>query len=288
MTPVAELERDYEYVQGADPLTVAQNGRVGVGDPHVHFTGDVIGTPKSKLLAAQSLDIVAVADHDRLSGPTIERKRDNLELSLEIISASEITADSLGSDRGQHSGKHLLVYRLKKLIPCKTTSGRLISPQDLIKAAHDQGAVVAVAHPELGGFSYIADEIREMAGWDEPPDLIEVFNGGARNVDRSRLGRVLREHVSGLEKRIPASGSNTQARTIFEEVKDKLFPLGGSDAHNARNVRDVVTGFDPEMDFFAAIRAGRSFVMRRKKPNRHTISNIVVGTIKGRQLEKSR
>lgn len=276
MIQAAELKKNYRLVHG-NPADVT--GIMGIADLHVHESGDATDTSRRIIASAvrQGIDLIAVTNHDSADGyERASRIRDRLtrkkpvDHQLTIVRAAEVTA----ADK-----RHVLVYNLKQHIPVG------LRLEHLLEEVDKQGATVSMAHPELGNFSTTEKDIEVLLKGDNPPFALEVHNGGAAQIDRyknSWLPRFIR-------RRIPEANSNIRAKTIFEAFMSKLQgATGGSDAHNARHVGDVVTCYPAEMDIFDAIRDGRSVVMERKKLPRATATNLAVGTLRGMMLESKR
>lgn len=276
MIAAAELMLDYRLVHG-DPKNIT--GRMARADLHLHEAGDTTDTPTRIVRAAirRGLDLIAVTNHDDPDGYERASKiRDRLSMRrgdtprLTVLRAAEVTAAN---------NQHVLVYNLKSRISIGLSLPKLLEEVDR------QGSIASMAHPELEGISPRKKDIEGLLGADNPTFALEVHNGGAALIDLTRDFRL----PGFIRRRIPAAGSNEEAKTIFDTFKDKfLGATGGSDAHNARHVGDVVTCYPSDMDVFDAIRNGKSVVMERRRLPRATATNLVVGTVRGLILEGKR
>lgn len=275
MVAAVELLKEYRLVHG-DPKNLT--GKVGLFDSHVHTEGDITSPTPGIIKAAfrRGLDAIAVTNHDTDGYDRASRIRDRLSSRrsggspLEIIRGSEITVEG---------GGHVLAFGFRR----RLKSGQPV--ERLLDEADKQGANISYAHPELAGMSLDEPRISALVAGDNPLVSLEVHNGGAALIQSTKdwpLPHFIRD-------RIPRAGSNDRAKVIFDQFKDVLYgATGGSDAHNARHVGDVITCYPADMDVFDAIRTGRSFVMERIKQPRVTATNLVVGTVRGKLLERKR
>ena len=283
MIEAVELQKKYRLVHG-EPSNIS--GQMKMADLHVHEGGDTTDTPWRIVRAAvrRGLDLIAVTNHDNAFGyERASRMRDRIEKKREgnhhltIIRAAEVTAED---------NRHVLVYNLKHNVPVGSPLPRLLEEVD------KQDATASMAHPELGSFSPTEKDIEELLEGDNPPFALEVHNGGARQIDRysptvEKYGCM--PVVSFIKNRLPKTGSNSKAHEVFERFKDSLLgATGGSDAHSARHVGDVITCYPAEMELFDAIEKGKSVVMEHKKPKRATGTNLAIGTLRGIILDNKR
>lgn len=273
MIEAEELQREYRPVHG-DPKNL--KGNMVVGILHLHLWGDTTSPAGGILdeLIINRADVAGITDHDVDSYDMASRKRDKLSRRrghhLELVRASEITAAG---------NRHVLVFGFNRL----PVSGQPI--ERLLEEANKQNAFVSLVHPELGDFSVTEPEIEALVENDAPPFAIEVHSGAVSQIDRAELYPL----PGFIRRRIPDAGSNRRSKQLFESFKGKLLGgTGGPDAHNRRHAMDVITCGPEGMDLFDAIKQGKSVIMERKKLPRSTATNLVVGHVRGRLLERKR
>jgi histidinol phosphatase-like PHP family hydrolase len=281
MIAASELQESYRLVHG-DPVNL--QGRMTVADLHLHTAGDTTSPVLGIIRAAigRGLDVIAVTNHDSADGYEVaSRIRDRLgrrrksDHHLTIVRAAEITAAN---------NQHVLLFNLKRLPSVGLSLPRLLEEADR------QGAFASMAHPELGDFSPTETDIEALLDGTNPLFSLEVHNGGAASIDKhTPLVDKYPRAFAVIKRRLPETGSNSRAKTIYENLKNGLQgATGGSDAHNARHVGDVVTCGPEGMDIFDAIRQGKSVVMEKRKLPRATATNILIGTVRSTILEGKR
>ena len=200
---------------------------IGRADLHIHTLASDGTSSVAEILdhvaAAGTLDIIAIADHERIDAAVAARRMaDDRGLRFAVVVGEEITT----------RGGHLLGLFLERPVPA------LRSLRWSIEAIHDQGGIAVPAHP-LVPYPLCAQgsALRALLADGDPavrPDAIETFNPTAlgRSPWHERAVRFARDH--GLPQ------------------------LGNSDAHAAAQVGAGWTTFPgllPE-DLRAAIRAG--------------------------------
>jgi predicted metal-dependent phosphoesterase TrpH len=182
----------------------------GSADLHVHsMASDGIDGVEAILDAAvaRGLSIIAITDHERIDGAVAARKM-ALEkgLPIEVIVGEEITT---------RNGHLVGLFLRERIAPWA-------SMRDSVRRVHEQGGVTIVAHPLVPyPLCASARTIRRLLAADDPrvhPDAIEAFNPTTAAMRWTR--------------RVPA---------FIEECG--VAAVGGSDAHRASNVGQVVTRF---------------------------------------------
>ena len=186
------------------------NDVVGSIDLHVHPAGDPVRAPAPladwvESLAATTLDVVVVTDHNAIS--TLDRLRDMLGgRGPELVRGEEVTTRE----------GHLLGLGIDRLVPSH------LPLRDAIAAIHDDGGLAIVAHPLLPTRISVSSRVlRGVADADERhrPDGIESFNPlGARFPLQERRARSLAAQlglsvVGGSDAHLP--GDLAFARTLF-------------------------------------------------------------------------
>lgn len=206
-------------------MTTAPLDRLGRADLHIHTlasdgTSSVIEILDS-VEAEGFLDIVAIADHERIDAALAGRQlAADRGLRVQVVVGEEIST----------LGGHLLALFLEEPVPA------LKGLRWSIEAVHDQGGIAIPAHP-LVPYPLCAQGfvLRRLFASDDPavrPDTIETFNPTA--FGKVRHGAVLR---------------------FAEELG--LAEMGNSDAHAVEAVGSAWTTFPgrtPE-DLRAAIAA---------------------------------
>jgi predicted metal-dependent phosphoesterase TrpH len=208
-------------------------------DLHVHscYSKDSNASLDEILKYAEfnGLDGFAICDHDRIEGGFACVKRAQ-ELGSKMI---VIPGVEVSSSKG-----HILVLGVHK--PIKPG----LSPEETIKKARQQGAVVIIPHP----FKVTSHGIGYIEGLDA--DAIEVLNS-----------------------RCVTDGPNNKARKASEELG---FPMaGGSDAHEAEMVGISYTEIDTDAttveEVLDAIRAGKTSPGGRKTPVSFVVKQMFIG-----------
>ena len=109
------------------------------------------------LIKKSRLDILAITDHNSISGALAARK---------LMPDTIIVGEEVKTTRGE-----LLVYYIEKLVPAGLT------PEETIRLAREQGAVISVPHPfdvRRGGW-----KLQDLANIWPMIDAIEIFNSRA-------------------------------------------------------------------------------------------------------------
>jgi predicted metal-dependent phosphoesterase TrpH len=190
-----------------EPTTVAD---LGVADLHIHtLASDGVSGVEDVLAAAvaRHLDIVAIADHERIDAAVVaQRLAQERGLPLEVIVGEEITT---------RNGHLVGLFMTERIKPWGTM-------RDSVARVHDQGGICIVAHP-LVPYPLCASErtIRRMLDEADParhPDAVEAFNPTTARMRWSR--------------RVPA---------FVDDIG--LAAVASSDAHHAGLVGRAVTRF---------------------------------------------
>ncbi|MBP1909922.1 CehA/McbA family metallohydrolase [Methanolobus bombayensis] len=186
---------------------------------------------------ANGLDGFAICDHDRIEGGFECVKRAQ-ELGSKII---VIPGVEVSSSKG-----HILALGIRKPIEPG------LSPEETIKIARQQGAVVIIPHP----FKLTSHGIGYIEGLDA--DAIEVLNS-----------------------RCVTDGPNNKARKAAQEHG---YPMaGGSDAHEAEMVGRSYTEIDTDAtkaeDVLDAIREGKTSPGGEKTPVSFVVKQMFIGHI---------
>ncbi len=194
--------------------------------------------------ARNGLDGFAVCDHDVIEGG-IECSRRAKEIGSDMI---VIPGVEVSSSKG-----HILALGIHEPIEPG------LSPEETIKRARQQGAVVIIPHP----FKVTSHGIGYVEGLDT--DAVEVLNS-----------------------RCVTDGPNNKARNAAQELG---FPMvGGSDSHEAEMVGRSYTNIDVESgtveDVLAAIRQGRTSPGGGKTPMSFVVKQMFIGHVNklGRRL----
>ena len=204
--------------------TTEPTSALGVADLHIHtLASDGVSGVEDVLAAAiaRRLDVIAIADHERIDAAVVARRLAQERGSpMAVIVGEEITT------RNGHLVGLFMTHRIK---PWGTM-------RDAVARVHDQGGICIVAHP-LVPYPLCASErtIRRMLDEADParhPDAIEAFNPTTARMRWSR--------------RVPA---------FVDDVA--LAAVASSDAHHADLVGRAITRFpgSSEDDLRAAILA---------------------------------
>jgi len=203
---MTEMGEDGQRVAG---LASGRPPRRGRADPHTHTrASDGLGAPEDyvEAVASLNLDVVAVTDHDTLTGA--ERVRELVArggYSFEVIVGIEVTTER---------GMHLLGLFMQRPLP-------LFLPVDkAIEMITDQGGIALAPHP-LSPLT---------------PSL------GRRAIERLLAQRAA---LIGVETINPSPAGRVVERKIkaFNKVW-KLAEFGGSDAHFLSRIGTAYTEFD--------------------------------------------
>jgi predicted metal-dependent phosphoesterase TrpH len=208
-------------------------------DLHVHscFSKDSNASLDDILVNAEQngLDGFAICDHDSIEGGIECAKRAKQLGSKQIV----IPGQEVTSSKG-----HILVLGSNKLIE----SG--LSPEETIKKAHEQGAVVIIPHP----FKLTSHGIGYLKGLHA--DAVEVLNS-----------------------RCMTDGPNNKARKAADEFGFSM--AGGSDAHEAQMIGRCYTEIDSSERTVAAtldaIRAGKISAGGKKTPLVFVVKQFFAG-----------
>ncbi len=191
------------------PDVAAPHGRA---DLHIHTLAsdgtDGIEAILARVMEATDLDVIAIADHERidaaLAARALARARD---LPLEVVVGEEITT------RDGHLLALFIEERIRPLRPMRTSIGEI----------HEQGGIAIPAHPLFPYPMCVqAWTLRALLRGDDPrvrPDALEAFNP-------TTFGRFVHRRVV----------------TFAAELGVPV--VGNSDAHDARAVGLGVTTFE--------------------------------------------
>ena len=186
--------------------------RLGVADLQTHTThSDGIGTPDAMVRWADAhtdLDVLAVTDHDDLSGAVAARTAaERLSSRVQVIVGMEITT----------RGGHLLALFLEDPVP----SFRSLA--STLEAVHAQGGLCVVPHP----LSVL------------PPSI------GRRAIDRLGTERCDGRHLDAVELANPAHLARLASARVrrLNARRWHLAETGGSDAHLPEAIGGAVTRF---------------------------------------------
>lgn len=185
--------------------------------------------------AENGLDGFAICDHDRIEGGFACAKRaEELGSKLIVIPGVEVS-----SSKG-----HILALGITEPIEPG------LSPEETIKKARQQGAVVIIPHP----FKLTSHGIGYIEGLDA--DAIEVLNS-----------------------RCVTDGPNNKAREAAEELG---FPMvGGSDSHEAemvgRSYTEIDTNATTAEEVLDAIRTGKTSPGGGKTPMSFVVKQMFIG-----------
>ncbi|WMW21056.1 PHP domain-containing protein [Methanolobus mangrovi] len=187
--------------------------------------------------ARNGLDGFAICDHDAIEGGIACSKRAK-EIGSDLI---VIPGVEVSSSKG-----HILVLGVRESIE----SG--LSPEETIKRARQQGAVVIIPHP----FKMTSHGIGYVDGLDT--DAVEVLNS-----------------------RCVTDGPNNKARKVAQELG---FPMvGGSDSHEAEMVGRSYTEIQADSrtveGVLDAIRKGRTSPGGGKTPVSFVIKQMFIGHV---------
>ena len=204
------------------------HARLARADLHVHTLAsdgvDGVVTILDHVAALALLDVIAIADHDRIDAALAAREIARARgMNLEVIVGEEVST----------RGGHLLGLFLEERVP------PLRSLRETVARIHDQGGIAVAAHPASPYQLCISERsVRHLM--DEPDarhrlDAIEAFNP-------TTFGRI---------------GHRTTQRLVRELG---LTEIGSSDAHRASAVATGLTLFrgTTAEDLRIAIAAGET------------------------------
>lgn len=200
--------------------------RLGRADLHVHTLAsdgvDGVVTILEHVETMASVDVIAIADHDRI---------DAAEAARAVAEARGMRVQVVVGEEVSTRGGHVLGLFLTERVP------PLRSLRETVARIHDQGGIAVAAHPATPyPLCVSARSVRRLAADPDPRhrfDAIEAFNP-------TTFGRV----------------GHAAAVRLAEELR--LPALGSSDAHRAAAVATGLTlfrGSTPD-DLRAAIEAG--------------------------------
>jgi len=179
------------------------------------------------------LDFVAITDHDTLGGSIVAQKLAN-SLGILVIPAIEITTCPGGFFKPH---PHILAYGLTRQVssyqPVKET----------IDSVHNQGGIVAAAHPFCPLLSSRIGLKNDVRNFDF--DLIEVFNSGELEISNKKAEEL------GKRLKIPA--------------------IAGSDAHFLGHlgkalVEIMIDKTERWQDLVAAMKKGKIRIIKKSSP----------------------
>jgi predicted metal-dependent phosphoesterase TrpH len=182
----------------------------GSADLHVHsMASDGIDGVEAILDAAvaRGLTIIAITDHERIDGAVAARTVALAKgLPIEVIVGEEITT---------RNGHLVGLFMRERIGPWR-------SMRDTVRRVHEQGGITIVAHPLVPyPLCASAGTIRRLLAADDDrvhPDAIEAFN--------------------------PTTAAMRWTKRVPEFIEEcGVAAVGGSDAHRASNVGQVVTRF---------------------------------------------
>jgi predicted metal-dependent phosphoesterase TrpH len=202
---------------------------------HSHYSRDSLINPRTYIDTSirRGVTCIAVTDHNAIDGAfVIERMAREANAPLKVIVGEEVKT----------SEGEIIGLFLKELVP------RGMSPEDTVKAIHDQQGLAVIPHPyDVFRRSVLTDEAIERVKHDV--DAIEGFN--CRNI--------LSKH-------------DEKARNLASSV-DKPFTLG-TDSHSPMELGGAtleIDDFETPEDLLRVLRGGR-IVGHRSIPVVHWLS----------------
>jgi predicted metal-dependent phosphoesterase TrpH len=202
---------------------------------HTNYSRDSVLSPEAYVRAyvRRGIDFAAVTDHNEIEGAFyVQELVKRMDAPLRIIVGEEVkTAEG-----------EIIGLFLKELVP------RGMSPEDTVKAIHDQGGIATIPHP---------------------------FDTFRRSVlTRAALGRVAPsvQAIEGYNCRNILGRHDAAARDVARENAKPI--TVGSDSHSAWEVGGVsieIDDFRSPEEFLAALPAGTVY-FRRALPVVHWIS----------------
>lgn len=133
---------------------------------HSHYSRDSLINPRTFIdrCVAKGVSCVAVTDHNSIEGGfVIQKLARDTESPLKVVAGEEVN-----TDEGEIIGLFL-----KELVP------RDMSPEDTVRAIHDQGGLAVIPHPyDIFRRSVLTDDAIERV--KSSVDAIEGFN--CRNI----------------------------------------------------------------------------------------------------------
>ncbi len=202
---------------------------------HSHYSRDSVMSPPVFVDACvrKGITCVAVTDHNAIEGAfAVEKAARAKDAPLRVLVGEEVkTAE----------GEIIGVF-LKDLVP------RGLSPEDTVRAIHEQGGVAIIPHPY--------DAFRRSV------------------ITSAALGRVagLVDAIEGYNCRNILGHHDAKARRLASQASKPL--SAGSDAHSALEIGGVhvdMDDFESPEEFLRSLAAG-TVVFRRSLPMVHWIS----------------
>jgi predicted metal-dependent phosphoesterase TrpH len=202
---------------------------------HSHYSRDSVLSPEAyvKNCVRKGITAAAVTDHNEIAGAFVIRDlAAKLEAPLKVIIGEEVK-----TTEGEIIGLFL-----KEIVP------RGMSPEDTVRAIHEQGGIVTIPHP------------------------FDIFR---RNViTKDALERIVDsvDAIEGYNCRNILQGHDDKAREVAKRAGKPL--TAGTDAHSPLEVGGVhieVDDFDTATEFLEVLSAGR-IAGKRSLPMVHWIS----------------
>ena len=202
---------------------------------HSHYSKDSLINPRTFIdrCVAKGVTCIAVTDHNEIEGAfVIEKLARETQAPLKVLIGEEVkTAE----------GEIIGLFLKEKI-------ARDMSPEDTVRAIHEQGGLAVIPHPyDIFRRSVLTDEAIDRVKHDV--DAIEGFN--CRNI----LGK-----------------HDEKARSLATSV-DKPFTLG-TDSHSPMELGGAqleIDDFETQEDLLRVLRGGR-IVGHRSLPMVHWLS----------------
>lgn len=202
---------------------------------HSHYSRDSLVNPRMfiKRNVAKGVTCIAVTDHNAIEGAfVIQKLAKHMDAPLKVVIGEEVkTAEG-----------EIIGLFLKELVP------RDMSPEDTVRAIHEQGGLAVIPHPyDIFRRSVLTDEAIERVKHDV--DAIEGFN--CRNI-LSKHDEKARELAASTGKPITLG---TDSHSPIE--------IGGAQLE--------IDAFETPEELLASLRGGR-IVGKRSLPMVHWLS----------------
>ncbi|MFH1506797.1 MAG: PHP domain-containing protein [archaeon] len=217
---------------------------------HTKYSHCSNNDPKQLLEINKALgfDGMAVTDHNTIKG-ALEIKKLNKDKNFEVIVGEEVSTE-LG---------HVLVYYVKKEIkPGKA--------EDIIREAHRQGAICALAHPYnllTGGFAKLSKS-KTMRG-----------TLSKDNVHKAKLF----DAIEGLNARCLLDKENKMATKLAKKHKKPI--IAGSDGHFTDEIGNAWVEFNDKYTLKEAILKNKITIKgKRNKALAHKLRSTALGWFK--------
>jgi len=202
---------------------------------HSHYSKDSLINPRTFIdrCVAKGVTCIAVTDHNEIEGAFVIRKlAQDTGAPLKVVVGEEVKT----------SEGEIIGLFLKELI------ARDMSPEDTVRAIHEQGGIAVVPHPyDIFRRSVLTDEAIERVKYDV--DAIEGFN--CRNILAKHDQRA-RDTAAGVDKPITL----------------------GTDSHSAWELGGALLEldeFETPLELLQSLRGGR-IVGKRSWPWVHWLS----------------